>query len=51
VGLTCGHKGAFRTAATRIGLDGKMTATVPGAVFIGKVRPIREAVGPSPTLR
>jgi hypothetical protein len=48
VGLKCGHKGAFRTVATRIGLEGKMTATVPGAVFIGKVRAILEAVGPLP---
>jgi hypothetical protein len=28
VGLECGHKGAFRTIATRIGLEGKMRATV-----------------------
>src|SRR5258708_4489078 len=46
VGLKCGHKGAFRTVATRIGLEGKMTATVPGAVFIGEVRSILEAVDP-----
>jgi hypothetical protein len=30
VALECGHKGAFRKVATRIGLEGKMTATVPG---------------------
>ncbi|HWY88250.1 MAG TPA: hypothetical protein VNX28_16180 [Gemmataceae bacterium] len=30
VGVEAGHKGAFRKAALAIGLEGKMTATVPG---------------------
>jgi hypothetical protein len=35
VGLECGHKGAFRTVATRIGLEGKMRATVPMQKLVG----------------
>jgi hypothetical protein len=30
VGLKCGHKGAFKRVAVALGLEGKMTATVPG---------------------
>jgi hypothetical protein len=48
VGLECGHKGAFRKVATRIGLEGKMTATWPGAAFKSNVAPILAAVGPLP---
>src|SRR6266404_3727145 len=48
VGLECGHKGAFRKVATRIGLEGKMTATRPGAAFKSNIAPILAAVGPLP---
>jgi hypothetical protein len=48
VGLKCGHKGAFRTVATQIGLEGKMTATTAGAEFKRSVAPILAAVGPLP---
>jgi hypothetical protein len=51
VGLECGHKGAFRTVATQIGLEGKMTATTPGETFKRDVAPILAAVGPSLTQR
>ena len=39
VGLECGHKGAFKRVAMLCGLEGKMTATVPGeglrAILVG----------------
>jgi hypothetical protein len=34
VGTKCGHKGAFKTCAVGVGLEGKMTATVAGE-FLG----------------
>ena len=33
VGVAAGHKSPFRKLATRINLEGKMTATVPGEAF------------------
>jgi hypothetical protein len=51
VGLTCGHKGAFRTVALAIGLEGKMSATVPGEAFKRRVGPILAAAGPLPHAR
>lgn len=51
VGLEAGHKGAFRTVALAIGLQGPMTATTPGPAFIEAVRPMLEEVGPLPHAR
>lgn len=48
VGLECGHRGAFRTCALAIGLEGKMTATVAGKAFKRAVAPILERLGPYP---
>src|SRR5215207_7364797 len=48
VGLKCGHKGAFRTMAKALGLEGKMTATTEGEAFKRLVAPILEAAGPYP---
>lgn len=33
VGTKCGHKGAFKHCAKAIGLEGKMTETIPGDAF------------------
>ena len=38
VGNECGHKGAFRTVAKAVGLEGKMTATVPGAALVVRIK-------------
>lgn len=48
VGLAAGHKGPFRLLAGKLGLEGKMTATVEGDAFKQLVAPILEAVGPYP---
>lgn len=48
VGIDAGHGAAFRKVATAIGLEGKMTATRPGAAFIAAVDPVLEKVGPFP---
>ena len=37
VGLKCGHKGPFMSTAKRVGLEGKMTATKPGAELSKKL--------------
>ncbi|WP_046023572.1 hypothetical protein [Magnetospira sp. QH-2] len=51
VGLKCGHRGAFRTMAKGMGLEGKMTATVAGPGFIKIITPILELVGDLPHAR
>lgn len=51
VGLQAGHGRPFRKVATAIGLEGKMTATVPGDAFKRSVAPILQAVGPLPHAR
>jgi hypothetical protein len=48
VSLKCGHKGAFRKIATRIGLEGKMTATRPGETFKRNVAAILATIGALP---
>jgi hypothetical protein len=48
VGLDCGHKGAFYMVAKKIGLEGKMTATVAGPAFRAAVAPILAEVGELP---
>lgn len=43
-----GHKGRFAEAATRLGLEGKMTATVPGADLLMELELIVAALGEYP---
>lgn len=51
VGIPAGHGPKFRAVATAIGLTGRMTATVPGPVFLDRLRPILADVGPLPHAR
>lgn len=51
VGLRAGHGRAFKAVAQRIGLEGKMTATVPGDAFKRAAIPILAKVGPLPHAR
>jgi hypothetical protein len=48
VGVKAGHGPKFAKVARVIGLEGKMTATVPGAAFKAAVEPLVAAVGPFP---
>jgi hypothetical protein len=48
VGLEAGHGPKFRKVAKAIGLEGRMTATVPGEKFKAEVAPLLEIVGPIP---
>ncbi|MEG7677046.1 hypothetical protein U2060_15005, partial [Listeria monocytogenes] len=43
-----GHGPKFRALATAIGLEGKMTATVPGEALRATLAEIIESVGPWP---
>ncbi len=43
-----GHKGAFRKAALSIGLEGPMTATVPGDDLIEKLKVVSDKLGEYP---
>ncbi len=43
-----GHKGAFAGAATRLGFQGPMTQTPPGAGLAAEVITLAEALGPFP---
>ena len=47
-GVAAGHGKAFKRTALAIGLEGKMTATVPGDAFKRAVRPILDRLGPYP---
>lgn len=51
VGIEAGHKAPFRKLATAIGLEGKMTATVPGEAFKRNLTPILSEVGTLPHAR
>lgn len=46
-----GHKGAFAAAATRLGLTGKMTETVPGVDLAAELITIAGSLGPYPHQR
>jgi hypothetical protein len=48
VGNECGHKGPFRTVATKLGLEGPMRSTVAGEAFKQMMTPILAALGPYP---
>lgn len=51
VGLEAKHGRKFGKVARAIGLEGKLTATVAGPLFLEKVKPILDAVGPLPHAR
>lgn len=46
--LEDGHKGKFAEAATRLGLEGKMTATTPGLQLLVELVTIAETLGQYP---
>lgn len=48
VGIDCGHRGPFKQVATKIGLEGKMTATVAGAELKKKLVEMADHLGPYP---
>lgn len=48
VGIPAGHGKYFRRVAKGIGLEGKMTATVPGPKFEMAIGPILASAGPLP---
>lgn len=51
VGIPAGHGSKFRRVAKGLGLEGKMTATVPGAAFESAIAPILKAAGALPHSR
>lgn len=48
VGLKEGHKGDFRTVAKSVGLEGKMTATVPGVELTKRLNGLAKSLGAYP---
>lgn len=48
VGHKCGHRGPFRKLALALGLEGQMTATVPGAALKERLHALCEPLGPYP---
>ncbi len=48
VGTECGHKGPFAKLARAVGLEGKLTATVPGDTLTAKLSTIAAALGAYP---
>lgn len=48
VGTQCGHRGPFKQLATGLGLEGKMTATVPGEMLKIKLELLRRELGEYP---
>ncbi len=47
-GYEAGHKAPFKIIATAIGLEGKMTSTVPGPAMLALIKAFEEANGPYP---
>lgn len=47
-GYEAGHKKPFKVIATRIGLEGKMTSTVPGPIMLNLIKRFEEVNGPYP---
>lgn len=47
-GLDQGHKGRFKDVARKIGLEGKLTATVAGDALTMRLNEITEKIGPYP---
>lgn len=48
VGTQCGHRGPFKQVAQGLGLEGKMTATVPGEVLKVRLELLRRELGEYP---
>lgn len=48
VGTKCGHRGPFKKCAVELGLEGKMTATVPGDALRAKLEVLAEELGEYP---
>lgn len=48
VGLKCGHKGSFKRVALALGLEGKMTATFPGAQLASDLQELSHTLGEYP---
>ena len=48
VGLECGHKGDFKKCAKALGLEGKMTATVPGEELTQRLNALGKLLGEYP---
>ena len=48
VGVECGHKGPFKRAALAIGMEGKMTETLPGPALRQRIAYLIEDLGPYP---
>lgn len=47
-GKEAGHRGAFRTIAQAVGLEGKMTATTPGSDLLSAIQELVAERGPYP---
>lgn len=47
-GIQCGHRGEFARAARAVGLEGALTATVPGAALRETLQGIADILGPYP---
>ena len=47
-GIQCGHRGEFARIARAVGLDGPLTATVPGPVLTAKLEEVAATLGPYP---
>lgn len=47
-GLKCGHKNPFKKTATALGLEGKMTATVPGVRLVERLNVLSKTLGTYP---
>lgn len=47
-GYEAGHKAPFKKVATAIGLEGKMTSTVPGPKMLELIKSFEETNGPYP---
>lgn len=48
VGTECGHRGPFKEVATGVGLEGKMTATVPGESLRIRLELLKRDLGDYP---
>ena len=48
VGTKCGHRGPFKECAVELGLEGKMTATVPGDALRARLDVLAEGLGEYP---
>ena len=51
VGLECGHRGAFKQLAKKVGLEGKMTATTVGDELKSKLQVLTDEIGEYPHAR